>query len=584
MNSHQSAKEELKRAADIVELIGQFVQLKKAGQNHVGLCPFHSEKAPSFTVSPAKQMFHCFGCKKGGDVFAFWMEYHKVSFPQALRDLADRYHITLPEKQLTPSEKRKTELRELLFKINERAAEYFHHVLKKSEKGKPGIAYLGKRSIPEQIISEFRLGYAPDEWDGLIGFLKRAKVDMEKAVQAGLIIPKKNSGYYDRFRGRVIFPIFNLRQQIVGFGGRVLDDSLPKYLNSPETTIFHKSECLYGLHASHKPIRESNRAVVVEGYTDVLALKRHGFHEAVATLGTALTREHIRTLKGYANQAVVVFDSDAAGEAAAIKSLSFFLNEGLSARVMVLPEGDDPDSFVNKNGLNDFLDLLSGSIPMFDFYLDRKLAHMGDGVEGQVSVLKEILPVLSELKNAAQQSLYLKRLSQKTGITESAVSAELRNWQTYHSWKVDNDGLGERLSASKVKKIDDLHLLNLFVHYPQTIDRLMNLDYKVLLSDPVVIGIFESVEEICTGEEDIKPANILERLEGDSTKERFRETMLSAPIYPHDMVEQALNEFEAKIHRIRRSESINKAREQGDIEGLNQLLKSKGNRQGQTLQ
>jgi len=330
MDPYQSAKEEIKRAADIAELIGQYVQLKKAGLNHVGLCPFHSEKDPSFTVSPSKQMFHCFGCKKGGDIFDFWMEYHKVSFAQAMRDLAGRYHVTLPERELTPSQRRKMELSELLFKINGTAAEYFHHVLTKSEKGRSGRAYLDKRSIDKDVIREFMLGYATEEWDGLTAFLKRKKVDMNKAAQAGLIIAKKNGGYYDRFRGRVLFPIYNLRKQIMGFGGRVLDDSLPKYLNTPETPVFHKGELLYGLHAAYQSIRESNRAVIVEGYTDVLALKKHGFNEAVATLGTALTRDHIRKLKGYTKEAVVVFDADAAGKGAAIKSLPLFLNEGLS--------------------------------------------------------------------------------------------------------------------------------------------------------------------------------------------------------------------------------------------------------------
>jgi DNA primase len=580
MNSYQSGKEEIKRTADIAELIGQFVQLKKTGQNYLGLCPFHSEKDPSFTVSPAKQMFHCFGCKKGGDIFAFWIEYHKVTFPQALRDLADRYHITLPKKKLTPSERGKMELREYLSEINERAAGYFHHILTKSGSGRPGREYLDKRSLLKETILEFRLGYIPDEWDGLTRFLKKESMDMEKAVQAGLIIPKKNGGYYDRFRGRVIFPIFNLMKQVVGFGGRVVDDSLPKYLNTPETLIFRKGEFLYGLNASYKPIRESGRAVIVEGYTDVLALKRHGFSEAVATLGTALTREHVRKLKGYAKEAVVVFDSDEAGKAAALKSLSFFLDEGLSSRVMVLPEGDDPDSFVNKNGPKSFLDLLDRSIPMFEYYLDLKLSHGGDGVEGQVNVLKEILPVLSGLSNGAQQSMYVRRLSERMGIAESAVRAELQNWQAHHSWKGDKNGLGKRLSASKAQKTDDLHLLNLFIHHPSTMDRLLKHDCKVLLSDPVVVGIFNSMFEIYSSKGGIPSGDILERLEGDSARERFREAMLSPPIYPHEMVEQAVNEFEAKIDKIKMSESISRAREQGDMQGLNQLLKLKSMKQG----
>lgn len=579
MGDYQSAKEEVRRAADIVELVGQFVQLKKAGQNFVGLCPFHSEKDPSFTVSPSRQMFHCFGCKKGGDIFTFWMDYHKVDFPQALKDLADRYHVTLPEKPMTPFEREKMELKDLLFKINGLAAEYFHGILTRSEKGRPGREYFDKRSIPREIVLEFKLGYAPEEWDGLSRFLQHKKLDLERAAQAGVLIPRKNGGYYDRFRGRVIFPILNLRQQIVGFGGRVLDDALPKYVNTPETPVFHKGELLYGLHASHGPIRERGRAVVVEGYTDVLALSRHGFHEAVATLGTALTREHIRALKGYAKEAVVVFDADSAGKAAALKSLSSFMNEGLSARVVVLPESDDPDSYVNKKGLISFLGLLDDSVPMFEYYLDLKLQNRGKGVESQVSVLKEILPVLAELSNFSQQSLYVRRLSEKLGIAESAVLMELGNWQKHHALKGHEDALIERLSASKAKNIDDLHLLNLCIHYPHTMERLADLDCRVLLSDPVVVGIFDSIYEIYGREGKITPTDILERLKGDSARERFREVMLSPPIYPNDMVGQALDEFEAKIHNMKISESIKRAKERGDIEELNQLLKLKSNEQ-----
>lgn len=580
MDPYQSAKEDIKRSADIAELIGQFVQLKKTGQNYVGLCPFHSEKDPSFSVSPSKQIFHCFGCKKGGDIFTFWIEYHKTTFPQAMRDLADRYHITLPSRDITPSQKRKMELKELLFKINETAADYFHQILTKSNKGEPGRRYLEKRSITKDLIIEFRLGYALNEWDGLIKYLKRKNVEMEKAALAGLIITKDSGGYYDRFRGRVIFPIPNLRKQIVGFGGRVMDDSLPKYINTSETPVFQKGDLLYGLHAAYQSIREKGRTLIVEGYTDVLALRRHGFNEAVATLGTALTRNHIRKLKGYIKEAVVVFDSDAAGKVAAIKSLPLFLNEGLSSKVMVLPAGDDPDSFVNKNGLNGFLALLNESMPMFDFYLDLKLSQQGDGIEGQFDLLKEMLPVLSELNNASQRSLYIRRLSEKTGIAESVVLTELQNWKVYHSGKARESSLKKKLFESKAKKGDDLPLLNLLIHSPHTIDKLMNNDCKILLSDPIVMEIFDSMHEIYQKEGEIKPEEIMEKLEDESARERFREVMLAPPIYPNEMVEQAVNEFQNRVHKIKITESINKAKRRGDIEELNQLLKIKSNRQG----
>jgi len=573
MDAYQSAKEEIKRAVDIVELIGQFVQLKRAGQNFLGLCPFHSEKDPSFTVSPAKQMFHCFGCKKGGDIFAFWMAYHNVSFPQAMRELAERYHIPLPEKEQTPSEKRQRAVKESLLRINEIAAHYYHQILTSSEKGAPGRAYIKKRAITQETVEAFRLGYAPNEWQGLSDFLTKKKVDLEKAATAGLIIAKKSNRFYDRFRGRVMFPIFNLRGQVVGFGGRVLDDALPKYLNTPETPVFQKGALLYGLHLAYESIRQSGRAVIVEGYTDVLALKRHGFHGAVATLGTALTREHIRRLKGYAKEAVVVFDADAAGKMAAMKSLAFFLDEGLPARVTVLPQGEDPDTYVNKHGLKAFTHLLDRSVPMFDFYLDLKLSERSDQIESQIDLLQDIVPVLWELKNSAQRSLYVRRLSEMSGIPEPAVLEEIRKWKARQSWSGERERLRESLSGAKAKRRDDLYLLDLLVHHSQVTVKLLSNDFRRLLSDPTVVGIFDTVAEIYHDEGPLPPEAILDRLKEEEAKERFREVMLGSPIFRDSEVEQALKDFENRVHRMKISESKQRAVEQGDMEGLNQIPK-----------
>ena len=583
MEEYQAAKEELKRTVDIVELISQFVQLKRGGQNHMGLCPFHSEKDPSFTVSQTKQMFHCFGCKKGGDVFAFWMEYHKVSFPEAMRDLAEKYNITLPQKQMTSLEKEKMTLKARIFKINEAAATYFHHILTKTNEGKPGREYLAKRSIPKEVISEFRLGYAPEKWDGLIKLLKQKKLDMDTAEKAGLIIPNKKGGYYDRFRGRVIFPIDDLRQQIVGFGGRVLDDSLPKYLNTPETPVFHKGELLFGLHAALQAIRESGRVVIVEGYTDALALNMHEFKEVVATLGTALTDNHIRALKGYAKEAVVVFDPDSAGKTAAMKSLSAFLNEGLASKVMILPEGDDPDSFVNKHGLDGFVRLLRQSVPMFDFFLDMKLSQGGDQIEGQVRALEDILPILSQLKNEALRSYYIRHLAEKLNITESAVVIELKKWGTTPSYKSHVQGSREARSDSSVRNQDDQYFMNLMIHHPQIIDRLMNQDLKVILSDPMIKEIFDTMIAIYHTEGEISPAGILEKLEKDPVRERFREAMMTPPIFSNDMVEQAMNGLESKVHKIKMAESSIRARQQGDLERANKILELKRSRENQVF-
>jgi DNA primase len=571
MPSHQSAKEEIKRAADIVQVIGQFVQLKKAGKNFIGLCPFHAEKDPSFTVSSDRQMFHCFGCKKGGDIFAFWIDYHGLTFPEALKDLAERYNVQITDKFSATEEKKRSNLRETLFKINEGATLYFQQALSNTAIENPAADYFKKRAISKEIISEFRLGYAPDKWHGIVDYLRKHKIDLEKAVQAGLIIPKKGGGYYDRFRGRVMFPILNLRGQVVGFGGRVLDDSLPKYLNTPETPVFHKGEFPYGLHASFKAIRQKGIAVIVEGYMDLLALRRHGLDEVVATLGTALTDQHIRKIKGYAKEAVVVFDSDEAGRNAALRSLPLFLNEGLPARAVVLPDGHDPDSFVNTKGLTEFLKLLDSAPSMFDFFLDQKLTQDDSDIEGKVHVLKEILPVLSKLRNAAQRSLYVGRLSERIGIKEEVVLSELKSFKQDLSGDALERGLKGRLTGPKLdKKIGDIQLLNLLVHHPKTVTGLMDSGCRALLTDDTASKIVEVIFEKYRREGQFSPENIEETLENDDVRIRLREVMVADSIYSDQEVKQAVEEINEKARQKRLSDSF--AEVKGDPEALNDLL------------
>jgi len=574
MGYHQSAKEEIKRAADIVELVGRFVQLRKAGRNYVGLCPFHSEKDPSFTVSPERQTFHCFGCKKGGDLFSFWMEYHNTTFPEALRDLAERYHVEISERFYSSAEKEKAAEKRTLFKINEQTAVYFQRSLKHPVKGSIGRNYLKSRSISEEAIAEFRLGYAPDEWDGLVGTLRDHNVDLEMAVLAGVIIPKKSGGYYDRFRGRIIFPIFDLRQQVVGFGGRVLDDSLPKYLNTPETPIFHKGEFLYGLQASHKAVREKGKAVIVEGYMDWLALRTHDLQEVVATLGTALTAKQIRKLKGYAKEAIIVFDSDEAGKTAVLKSLPIFSNEGVSAKAVVLPEKHDPDSFVNANGLGSFSELLDRAAPMLDFYLEQKLTLEASDMEGKARVLKEIFPALSELRDNTQRSLYVRRLSERIGIQEQVVWSELAACMKEPAQKTSELNLKERLTGSSVcKRFDDLHLLNLLLHHPDTIPRLVNCEWNMLLSDSAILEIVNALFEKYRREGIFSPEDLLESLESDMARKQLREALLETCHYSDQEVEQAVADIERKAHQVSISTSFKSAK--GDAEAQNRLLELK---------
>jgi DNA primase len=573
MDFYQETKEEIKRSADIVELIGQYVQLKKAGLNHMGLCPFHGDKDPSFTVSQTKQRFHCFGCKKGGDVVSFWMDYHKVSYSQAIKELAERYHVVLPEKKLTPEKKYELDLKEELYRINGAAAGYYNYILEKTARGKKGIEYFDKRSINPEIINKFKLGYSLEDWDGLTKFLSGRDVNLEKAEKAGLLIPKKNGGFYDRFRGRVIFPIFNMEGKVAGFGGRVLDNSLPKYLNTPETSVFHKGELLYGLNTAFAHIRETGQVVIVEGYTDVLALNKHGFHAAVATLGTALTQNHLRKLKGFSKEIIVVFDADSAGKNAAVRSLPLFLNEGLSAKVMILPEGDDPDTFMNNRGLNAFLSYLERAIPLYDFYIESKLSIVEPGISGKVEILKEVIPVLSEIASDIQRSVYIKHLCEKCDVSETIVLSELNRLRGVKAGNSNIVNLESVTNGSGVRSLKEYHLLNLLIHSPETAGKILVDDFSVLISTGEVVKICKILAEEYRLNKRIDPAQILESMQEGPEREIFNELMLSEPIYKGPAIEQAVLEFENRINDIKLANSIIEAKNSGDIEKLNELIK-----------
>jgi DNA primase len=569
MDPRQSVKEEIRRVADIVEVIGRVVHLKKAGQNYLGLCPFHSEKTPSFTVSPSKQIFHCFGCKKGGDVFTFWMEYHNVSFPEAVRDLAERYQVSIPDDPWNTPETGKWAERVSLLKVNEKACAYFHEMLLRSPKAKAARAYLAGRGMTKEIVARFRLGYGPDDWSGMERLFEGE--DLECAFKVGLVIPRKNGGYYDRFRSRIMFPIFDVRGRILGFGGRVLDDSQPKYMNTPESALFHKGQILYGLHASYEGMRRSGRAVIVEGYMDLLALMRHGFGEAVATLGTALSREHIRLLRGYAKEAVVVFDSDTAGRSAASKSFPLFMDAGFSAKAVLLPQGEDPDTFVNKLGLAAFEDLLARAVPLFDFCLDLQLTQAGDSIEGRLGVLNQMIPLLIELKNAAQQSLYVRRLAQKLDLYESSVIQEIRKRASLADRGDENRPPLERSVDSRPRPKDRDILLNILVHHPSARERIMKEDFRMLLSEDPAREIFDRMFESYQGGTRLSPAELMERLDGELSREMLREALVSHPICREEELDQALKDFEDKILKIRLIASKNEALEKGDFQALTKI-------------
>jgi len=426
---------EIKNAADIVDIVSEAVLLKKAGKNHVGLCPFHSEKTPSFTVSPDKQIFYCFGCGTGGNVFSFLMKQEGLSFPETVRVLGKRYGIDIPDRPLSPEQKRKISERESLFDINRRAMEFYHQALKDSGAGQVARSYLKKRGISQKTIDDFKLGYAREGWDYLLNFFLKKRISPVLLEKSGLVVPKKNkSGYYDRFRNRILFPIFDASMQVIGFGGRVLDDSLPKYLNSPETLIYNKRRSLYGIQRAKEKCRSAGSVFIVEGYLDVIALHQHGVENSVATLGTALTPDHVKFLTRFAGSMVLVYDSDDAGIRSAKRCIDTFWKEHVDFRrqdvyreenadthILVLPAGHDPDSYIFEKGPELFLEAAASAPGIISFLMNCAIDKHGLSTEGKVSIIKEMQGPLAAINDRVAQGLYIQKLAERLGIAENAI-------------------------------------------------------------------------------------------------------------------------------------------------------------------
>ncbi|HEV8376194.1 MAG TPA: DNA primase [Candidatus Polarisedimenticolia bacterium] len=413
----------VRSSADIREVIAGYVPLKKMGGRYRGLCPFHNEKTPSFYVDVGKQLFYCFGCGTGGDVFKFLMLYEKVEFPEALRTLARRYGIPVPERSQAASSER-----QVLLKIHQAALSYFRKTLREEDEGKAALQYLKTRGLAPETVEAFALGFAPARWDGLKSSLLKQGFPEAKLVQAGVLARKEETGRtFDRFRGRLIFPIRAVSGDVVGFGGRLLADGEPKYLNSPETPLFRKGEVLYGLDRTADAIRKQDRAVLVEGYMDFLSLHQAGFGELAATLGTGFTPSHARLLSRYTRRVVVNFDPDSAGQAATRRSLDILLESGFDVRVLRLPGGKDPDRFVREEGAERYAGLLE-SAPAYLEYLAREAAERVDLATpaGKIQALNSVLPFVARLESPLERSEQVKLLSEVFRIQDGMVLQELK--------------------------------------------------------------------------------------------------------------------------------------------------------------
>lgn len=569
--------EDIRSRTSIVEIVTEYMTLKKSGRNFIGLCPFHKEKTPSFTVNADKQIFRCFGCGEGGDIFSFVMKINNISFPEAVKHLADRIGIVMTYPQPAYGEAGQPDIKKDLYRINSLAVSFFSKNLQ-SRNGIKAREYLQNRQIKDSLTREFNVGYALEGWRNLKDHLQREDISLKLAEKAGLVIPKNDGDYYDRFRGRMIFPIEDLQGNIIAFGGRIIGEGEPKYLNSPESPIYTKGRNLYALRKARDFIREKDFVLIVEGYFDLLALWNAGFRNTVATLGTALTREHADLIKRYTRRVVILFDPDAAGKTAVERSISLFLEKGIEARVVVLPDGYDPDLFVRKYGGNSLEDMVSRGRSVVDYYIDEIIGG-GGTVEKTLESVRNSLSFVTNIENPLEKNLFIKRISERLSIDESLLKEEVSTLKKAHQKNTGN-------SPESVSKVDvdrvELSLLHVMMEHPSVIPEIMSENVLEFFLDTNLKNLGETLKQTFDQEKKIEIANVLSCLESIPVRQKLLEFAMSEPLSDKAINEKVLKDIVKKIklrwYQKRHKElkiKLIKAQEDNNLELCDQILLEK---------
>jgi len=493
----QEVIERVRLASDIVEVISDFVTLKRAGKSFKGLCPFHSEKTPSFMVSPEKQVYHCFGCGAGGNVFTFIMEHEKLSFPEALRMLAERAGIEVPR-----SSGEGRDRLEPLYEALAASAAFYHGRLKTPGEGDSARKYLEGRGITAKTIDEFGLGYAPPGWENLASHLKR-RFPEESLVRAGLLVSRRGGGYYDRFRNRIMFPVRNALGKVVGFGARALGDEQPKYLNSPDSPVYSKSHLLYGLYHSKDHIRSEGVAVAVEGYTDFLALYRSGIRNAVATAGTSFTEGHGRVLSRFCSEVLLCYDGDAPGVAAAVRASEALLRAGLEVKVVLLPAGEDPDSFAGRIGPERLKsELLSRSLRVVEFLMEK------DRGKPKSEFLREAVSMIAQIPEAIPRRCLVQELAEKTAFDEVVLAGEVERFR--RGGKVFSNNVPESRESARVPK-PEAEFLALCLEVPSVFSKSRDLLTQDDFSSPAAREVWDLMNAASASGEEMTAEALVNR-------------------------------------------------------------------------
>ncbi len=576
MRFDNSKIEEIKSRVDIVELAAEYMTLKKAGKNYLGLCPFHQEKTPSFTVNREKQIFYCFGCGEGGNAITFLMKIANKTFPEAIKELADKTGVILPSWQDAKEGRRNDSLRQKIVDLNLKAAQQYTRSLHSSP-GKVAQNYLNARGIKPETVKQFRLGFAEDSWRFLANNIERSGLSLEIAEQAGLVIAGKDGGYYDRFRGRLIFPIENVAGEIIAFGGRIIEKGEPKYLNSPESPVYVKGKNLYGLNRTREEIRNKGFALIVEGYFDLISLWNAGIGNVVASLGTALTREHLELLRRYTTEVVALFDPDEAGRKALDRSLELFLSMDMRARVLVLPDGLDPDDYVKKNGAEKLSELIANAEPLSDYYIESVLGS-GKTFEDKREMVRTAMEFINKIGDRKEKDLFIKRVAEKTGIDQALLGKEIYEKKIPVKSKSEKDK--PRLNIND--DIMELHLIQLLLEFPQKTIQAKNENIPDFFLQPQLKALAEKIIDTYGLLGFVDLSIILPEDENAPLREKLFRLMMEARPSENAMLDKILGDnirqikkkwFKNQHSRIRFE--LRQAQEKGDYDLLNKLLKEK---------
>jgi len=579
MISHP-ALQEIQDRLNIVEVIGGYLPLKKAGRNFKGLCPFHAEKTPSFMIYPEKQFFICYGCGAAGDLITFLMKHERLEFPEAVELLARKAGVPVPEFGARGSS---SGIEAKLYRVNEWAARVYRDLLAVSPEAKGARAYLEERGLEPAVWETFQLGYAPDRWDHLSRAAEKEGFSPELLEQAGLSIRKEGGGSYDRFRNRVIFPIWDARGRVIAFSGRLIeeDPKSPKYLNSPETELYVKGKTLYGLHLAAPHIREQDFCIVVEGNMDWVTPTARGFRNTVASMGTALTEAQVKGIRRLTRNVVMVYDGDAAGQAATLKGLDLFLQQEMRVRVAVLPPGTDPDSLIRKQGVEAFARVLKECKELFDYKLDGLTRQWNPKeLEGRIGICREMLPTIKRVPNVIQRGEYIRRLAEILGVGEALLWKEMERVKLQSSeWKPEG-GLETPPPPKEAIHPPEEVLAGLLLEDPVRVEIVESGLRLEDLRDPAVRELVAwLVERRGGGNLPGGPADFWERFPRESGPWENRRSRWLAEADSTEDKERALDQVIAQIRKARARASkqdlcvlLQKAEELGDQQEVTRLI------------